>query len=144
MEFKNIELIGSHTSPFVRGLRIFMHNKIPYQFKVIDYLKTEDAEYLKKINPINKIPILIVDQKPILDSRKIYEILNHQYKIDQLYHMLALDIVFHNKYCGTHIYILYTTHYSQSHVDLTQIKDTPFQLAENPFFFLFYMEYSII
>lgn len=69
-------LIGSTTSPYVRKLRLlFADKKIPYEFKAINYLEENDANFLKNINPINKIPILLVDEKPIYDSRIIYNYL---------------------------------------------------------------------
>lgn len=72
-------LIGSTTSPYVRKLRIFMHyNQIPFEFKSINYLTPEDGKFLKELNPINKIPVLLIDQKPLFDSRMIYQYLNRE------------------------------------------------------------------
>lgn len=84
MENKELVLVGSHTSPFVRAVRIFMHSRIPFEFKPIDYLKKEDADYLLSVNPINKIPVLLSHGKPILDSRIIYQKLNSEFKIETL------------------------------------------------------------
>ncbi len=82
---KNIHLtlVGSHTSPFVRKLRIFLLNeRIPFEFKAINYLQQDDSDYLKSLSPIQKIPILLVtenegvkSQKKIYDSRLIYQFL---------------------------------------------------------------------
>ncbi len=71
-----LTLVGSTTSPYVRKLRIFMnYNKINYNFKSINYLEANDGNYLKKINPINKIPFLLIDDSPLFDSRIIYNFL---------------------------------------------------------------------
>lgn len=73
----NLTLIGSTTSPYVRKLRIYMHyNHIPFEFKSINYLTPEDGKFLKELNPINKIPVLLINQNPLFDSRMIYQYLN--------------------------------------------------------------------
>ena len=72
-------LIGSTTSPYVRKLRIYMHyNHIPFEFKSINYLTPEDGKFLKELNPINKIPVLLINDKPLFDSRMIYQYFNQQ------------------------------------------------------------------
>jgi len=71
------KLIGSHTSPYVRKLRLYLINQnIPFEFQPINYLEANDALYLKTINPINKIPVLIIDQEPLYDSRVIFNRFN--------------------------------------------------------------------
>lgn len=54
------------------------YNQIAFEFKSINYLTPEDGLFLKELNPINKIPVLLVDNKPIFDSRIIYQYLNKQ------------------------------------------------------------------
>lgn len=77
MSKNSLTLIGSTTSPYVRKLRIYMHyNQIPFEFKSINYMTAEDGAFLKELNPINKIPVLLIDQKPLFDSRIIYQYLN--------------------------------------------------------------------
>jgi glutathione S-transferase len=72
-------LIGSTTSPYVRKLRLlFADKKVAYEFKAINYLEENDALFLKNINPINKIPILLIDGKPLYDSRVIYNYLSQE------------------------------------------------------------------
>jgi glutathione S-transferase len=68
------KLIGSLRSPFTRMCRLFfINNDIGFEFEIINYLeKKEDAEYLAKISPINKIPILMDGDQKIFDSRVIY------------------------------------------------------------------------
>lgn len=77
-------LIGSLTSPYVRKLRLLLTNLAPYELKSINYLEANDSEYLKRINPINKIPILIDNDKIIYDSRVIYNYLVQQHQLKPL------------------------------------------------------------
>ena len=77
-------LIGSLTSPYVRKLRLLLNNLAPYELKCINYLEANDSEYLKKINPINKIPILIDNEKTIYDSRVIYNYLAKKHDLKPL------------------------------------------------------------
>jgi glutathione S-transferase len=72
-------LIGSLTSPYVRKIRLCLHDVIPYELKTVNYLEQNDAAYLKSINPINKIPILIDEKQTIYDSRVIYNYLAKKY-----------------------------------------------------------------
>ncbi len=88
MENKGLTLIGSYPSPFVRSLRLFMHERISFTFKSIDYLQEKDAQYLLSINPINKIPVLLHDEKVIFDSRVIYQYLKKEFLI---YETLSLE-----------------------------------------------------
>lgn len=75
----NYTLIGSVTSPYVRKLRLLMHEKINYNFKTVNYLEKLDADYLKSLNPINKIPIFIDGTSVIYDSRVIYNYLTKKH-----------------------------------------------------------------
>ena len=67
----NYTLIGSLTSPYVRKIRLLLHNT-PYELKLVNYMEEEGNEYLKSINPVNKLPVLIDEEKTILDSRVIF------------------------------------------------------------------------
>ena len=71
-----MKLIGSHTSPFARKVRIVLaEKKIDYEF-VIDSPWTEDSK-VPDINPLGKIPVLVLDdQTPLFDSRVIVEYLD--------------------------------------------------------------------
>lgn len=71
----NYVLIGSFTSPYVRKIRLLLFKLGTYEFKSINYLEQKDGEYLKSINPINKIPILLDGDTKIFDSRVIYNYL---------------------------------------------------------------------
>ena len=65
-------LVGSLTSPYVRKMRLLLQNEEGYEFKSVDYLEKSGNEYLKSINPINKIPVVIDNGTVIYDSRVIY------------------------------------------------------------------------
>lgn len=78
-------LVGSHTSPYVRKLRLFLLNaNIAHEFKAINYLEKSDSDYLKSISPINKIPILEHKGKMIYDSRVIFNYLSNLTEIPKL------------------------------------------------------------
>lgn len=66
----DIVLYGSKTSPYVRRLRMYLHEQ-PYQFKEINYLDPAQNEQLKKINPIMKIPVLVHGNQVVFESRVI-------------------------------------------------------------------------
>lgn len=77
-------LIGSSTSPYVRKLRLLLMQIGHYDFKSINYLEKADSDYLKSINPINQIPILIDDNQTIFDSRVIYNHLTKKHSLKAL------------------------------------------------------------
>jgi glutathione S-transferase len=72
-----MKLIGSHTSPFVRKVRIVLaEKKIDYDF-VIDSPWTDDSS-VPDINPLGKIPVLVLDDNtPLFDSRVIVEYIDN-------------------------------------------------------------------
>jgi len=78
LDSQELTLLGSYTSPYVRKLRMYLvSQEIPYTLKRINYLTAEDSEILKRTNPINKIPVLLVkekgkESKVIYDSRVIF------------------------------------------------------------------------
>lgn len=82
-----MQLYGSITSPYVRRLRIFMH-EMPYEFVQMDIFKPEDRALLTTINPTLKIPMLKdrVKEKEqvILDSRLIYQYLQQKNSLPKL------------------------------------------------------------
>jgi glutathione S-transferase len=41
----NYTLIGSHTSPYVRKMRLLLHELGPYELKAINYLEENDSDY---------------------------------------------------------------------------------------------------
>ncbi len=72
-----MKLIGSHTSPFVRKVRIVLaEKKIEYDF-VIDSPWLPDSK-VPDSNPLGKIPVLILDDNtPLFDSRVIVEYIDN-------------------------------------------------------------------
>ena len=68
-----MKLIGSHTSPFARKVRIVLaEKKMEYDF-VIDSPWLEDSK-VPNLNPLGKIPVLVLDDETALfDSRVIVE-----------------------------------------------------------------------
>lgn len=74
-------LIGSYTSPFVRRLRMLLHN-IPFTFKEINIYEAEGGIEINKVNPINQIPVLLDGEKKIWDSRVIFNYVNLHHKLE--------------------------------------------------------------
>ena len=68
-------LIGSYTSPFVRRLRLAMHGRVDYELEAVNYMEEPGKSYLQSLSPINKLPILMVGEQKIFDSRVIYNYL---------------------------------------------------------------------
>ena len=68
-----MKLIGSHTSPFVRKVRIVLaEKKMDYEF-IID-LPSQEGSKVPSINPLGRIPLLLLDaDTPLYDSRVIVE-----------------------------------------------------------------------
>lgn len=72
-----MKLIGSHTSPYTRKVRIVLaEKKIDYEF-VIDSPWLADST-VPGINPLGKIPVLVLDDDtPLFDSRVIVEYIDN-------------------------------------------------------------------
>lgn len=72
-----MKLIGSHSSPFVRKVRIVLaEKKIEYEF-VIDSPWQADSQ-VPAINPLGKVPVLqLDDHTPLFDSRVIVEYIDN-------------------------------------------------------------------
>ncbi|MFA6237800.1 MAG: glutathione S-transferase family protein [Bacteriovorax sp.] len=77
----NTILIGSLTSPYVRKLRLLLNGLEPYELKCVNYLEKNDNEYLKSVNPINKLPVYIDNGVKIYDSRVIYNYLANKHNL---------------------------------------------------------------
>jgi len=71
-----MKLIGSHTSPYVRKVRIVMaEKKLDYDFVLEDVWS--DQTTIKDANPLGKIPCLIMEGgEALFDSRVIVEYLD--------------------------------------------------------------------
>ena len=80
-----MKLIGSHTSPFVRKVRIVLAEK------KIDYELVIDSPWLAEtnvpnLNPLGKIPVLLLDDEtPLFDSRVIVEYLDNMAPNNKLF-----------------------------------------------------------
>ena len=72
-----MKLIGSHTSPFARKVRIVLAEKqIEYDF-VIDSPWLADSK-VPSLNPLGKIPVLVLDDETrLFDSRVIVEYIDN-------------------------------------------------------------------
>jgi glutathione S-transferase len=72
-----MKLIGSHTSPYTRKVRIVLaEKKIEYEF-LIDSPWANDSK-VPDINPLGKIPVLVLDDDtPLFDSRVIVEYIDN-------------------------------------------------------------------
>lgn len=72
-----MKLIGSHTNPFVRKVRIALaEKKIEYDF-VIDSPWLQGSG-VPNVNPLGKIPVLILDDDtPLFDSRVIVQYIDN-------------------------------------------------------------------
>jgi glutathione S-transferase len=73
---KNIRLLGSLTSPYVRKVRIVMAEKrIDYQLELEDVWSPDSR--IREANPLAKVPCLIMeDGGAVFDSRVIVEYLD--------------------------------------------------------------------
>ena len=68
-----MNLIGSHTSPYVRKVRIVLaEKKIDYDFLINS--PWLEGSGVPNLNPLGKIPVLILDDDtPLFDSRVIVQ-----------------------------------------------------------------------
>lgn len=73
---KNIRLIGSLTSPYVRKVRVVMAEKrIEFKLDLEDVWEPDTR--ITRFNPLGKVPCLVMeDGDPIFDSRVIVEYLD--------------------------------------------------------------------
>jgi len=72
-----MKLIGSHTSPFTRKVRIVLaEKKIDYDF-VVDSPWLADSK-VPTLNPLGKVPVLVLDDETrLFDSRVIVEYIDN-------------------------------------------------------------------
>lgn len=74
--YRNMKLFGTHTSPYVRKVRIVLaEKKLDYQF-VLEDVGAADTR-IQEVNPLGKVPCLAMDDGDVLyDSRVIVEYLD--------------------------------------------------------------------
>ena len=70
-----LTLLGSYTSPFVRKIRLLLYNDKTLIFKPVNYLEEEGNAYLRSVNPLNQLPMLLDGDQPIYDSRIMFNYL---------------------------------------------------------------------
>ncbi len=73
-------VIGSKPSPYVRKIRLLLES-LPYEFRELNIYDGVDGVELNKVNPINRIPVLLDGEKTIWDSRQIFNYLNQKHQI---------------------------------------------------------------
>ncbi len=76
-------LIGSTTSPFVRRVRMALET-VPHQFKHLNIYEGEGKSEINTINPANQIPCLLIDGKPLYDSRIILQYISRHHNQEGL------------------------------------------------------------
>ncbi len=82
----SLTLIGSATSPYVRRLRLYLQDA-PYTFEPLNILDAEGDARLTKISPIKRIPLLLIDNNPLFESRVIFSYIQKRFGR----HELSLD-----------------------------------------------------
>lgn len=64
-------LLGSLTSPYVRRLRLFIGDA-PCDFEPVADMYGKDDQKVSALNPLKRVPVLLVDGRPLFESRVIY------------------------------------------------------------------------
>jgi glutathione S-transferase len=67
-------LIGSKTSPYVRRMRLYLRD-IAYTFQTVNIMDPVEDERFSRMNPIKRIPVLMIDDRPLFESRVIFNYL---------------------------------------------------------------------
>lgn len=78
-----MQLYGSTTSPYVRRLKIWLHED-NYEFVELDIMSEEGHQILKQKNPTLKVPALYDGEQGIYDSNVIYRYLNQKFARENL------------------------------------------------------------
>ncbi len=60
-----------------------MMENLDYEFRELEIFE-KDAELLKKINPINQIPVLVDGERVVWDSRQIFNYLNSFHRFQKM------------------------------------------------------------
>lgn len=93
-----IELYGTVTSPYVRRVRILLHEfGLPYQ--LVNTAEEAGQARLRELNPVWKVPILRVDELLLLDSAVISRHLFDRFGPGELSHPVDPDLDVSN--CST-------------------------------------------
>lgn len=79
-----LTLIGSYTSPFVRKIRLLLHDDPTVTFRPVNYFEEEGNKYLKSINPFNQLPMLLDGDQPIYESRVMFNYISKKKNLKPL------------------------------------------------------------
>jgi glutathione S-transferase len=79
-----LTLIGSFTSPYVRKIRLLLWSDKTVIFHPLNYLEEEGNKYLKSVNPLNQIPMLLDGDTPIYDSRVMFNYISKKWHLPEL------------------------------------------------------------
>lgn len=78
MNTARLELVSFKTCPFVQRAAIVLHEKaVPFKITYID--QTSKPDWLLKISPLGKVPLLKVDDTVLFESAVIVEYLDEVY-----------------------------------------------------------------
>lgn len=77
-----MKLIGSKTSPYVRRLRLLLH-ETPHEFIPLD-IYNADREQFKRITPTLRVPVLIDGELTLYESRVIQRYLQEKLHLPRL------------------------------------------------------------
>lgn len=75
---KGLELISFKVCPFVQRSVIALNEK-NIDFKLTHITPGEEPDWFKKISPLGKVPVLLVDGQPVFESAVISEYLDEVY-----------------------------------------------------------------
>jgi glutathione S-transferase len=79
-----LTLIGSFTSPYVRKIRLLLWNDTTLIFKPLNYFEEAGNVELRKMSPLNQLPILMDGEQPIYETRVMYNYLSKRNNIKPL------------------------------------------------------------
>jgi glutathione S-transferase len=81
----SFQLIGSHTSPFVRKIRLLLINEPinlkNLEFTAVNYLEEAGNKLLREKSPFNQLPVLLDGDQPIFESRVMYNYIAQKYNL---------------------------------------------------------------
>lgn len=78
-----MKLVGSHPSPYVRRLRLWLEGH-SYEFIPLDIYSEAGRAELETYTPAMKVPMLVDEEHSVYDSRVIQRYLNQKLKKEQL------------------------------------------------------------
>lgn len=85
-----IELFGTVTSPYVRRVRIVLHELL-LDYELVNTAEASGQALLRQVNPVWKVPALRCDSRIVLDSAVILRYLFDRYGVGDLRPCEATD-----------------------------------------------------